>query len=241
VDKITAGFYIGDMQEFIAIGHRGACGYEPENTLSSFDKAVSLGCPWVELDVYAIEDELLVIHDDSLERTTNGHGQVQECSLEYLRSLDAGNGQQIPTLKEVADLIDRRAGINIELKGKNTAAPASQFVADACKNGWKPEQFLLSSFNHRELAAADKAWRRGALFHRPADDYFARTAELEAYALNLSLRIVDQQTVEAAHERGLKVFVYTVNETEDLQRMMAIGVDGVFSDYPDRALQIVTG
>jgi glycerophosphoryl diester phosphodiesterase len=89
----------------ICFGHRGAAGYAPENTLASVEKAISLGADWVEVDVYAVENELVVIHDDRLERTTNGSGYIIEQSLEYLRSLDAGEGEKIPFLREIFDLV----------------------------------------------------------------------------------------------------------------------------------------
>ena len=119
---MSAKFDLQSMP-FVCIGHRGASGYEPENTLSSFERAIAMGCRWIELDVYQVEGELIVIHDSTLDRTTNGQGRVASQTLAYLRSLDAGNGQQIPTLTEVISAVDHRAGINIELKGKHTAAP----------------------------------------------------------------------------------------------------------------------
>ncbi len=219
----------------ICIGHRGASGHRPENTLAAFDYAVTLGCPWVELDVYHIEDELIVFHDDKLERCTNGTGDIRDKSFAYLRGLDAGEGQQIPTLREVANLINQRAGINVELKGPDTAAPVCALLDQLVREGWDANQFLLSSFYHAELAKADPKYRRGALFHKK-QNYFQTTDSLAAYALNLSLKIVDAQTVNDAHERGLKVFVYTVNETDDIDAMRALGVDGIFCDYPDRAI-----
>jgi glycerophosphoryl diester phosphodiesterase len=112
-----------DQISFNCIGHRGACGHAPENTLSSFELAIEMGCPWIELDVYHIDGELLVIHDDTLERTTNGTGDVMDQSVAYLRTLDAGDGQQIPTLNEIIELVGHRAGINVELKGPDTELP----------------------------------------------------------------------------------------------------------------------
>ena len=222
------------MHNMICIGHRGASGYAPENTLEAFELAISMHSPWVELDVYAVEDELLVIHDDTLERTTNGRGRVMQTPLAALRSLDAGKGQQIPTLSKVIELIDHRAGINIELKGEHTALPVNRLLADYRERGWHADEFILSSFDHRELGRADPAYRRGVLFGRASKDYFKQTTALDAYSLNLSLRLVQPALVEEAHRRGLKVFVYTVNEVEDIERMRAMGVDGIFCNYPDR-------
>ena len=227
------------MTNFLCFGHRGACGYEPENTLSSFARAIDMGCPWIELDVYAVAGELLVIHDDSLERTTNGEGDVMASALEYLRSLDAGRGQQIPTLREVVELVDRRCGINVELKGPDTASPVSTFLSSLCDQGWDGHQFLLSSFRHSELAKADPQFRRGALFYKAVPDYFTRTSSLDAYSINLSRKLINEKLVDEAHARDLKVYVYTVNEPKEIQHMMTLGVDGVFSDYPDRVLNVM--
>ncbi len=232
------------MSNFFCIGHRGASGYEPENTLQSFEKAIELGCNWIELDVYAVEGVLLVIHYDSLERTTNGKGEVMDASLEYLRSLDAGEGQQIPTLDEGASLVDQRCGINIELKGPDTAVPVSAYLKGICSiendpNGWNIDQFLVSSFNHRELSLTDSDFRRGALFYKEIPDYFKRTTNLSAYAINLPLKLVSESIISAAHAKGLKVLVYNVNKSHDIEHMIKIGVDGVFCDYPDRVLTIL--
>ena len=111
----------------IAIGHRGAMGHEPENTIRSVRKALELGASWVEVDVYPVEGELVVIHDDRLERTTNGRGYVVEQSLDSLRSLDAGKGEKIPLLREVFDAVDHRAGVNVQFQ----CPAATKLVADA--------------------------------------------------------------------------------------------------------------
>ena len=140
------------MASVLCIGHRGAKGYMPENTLPSFQYAMDLGCDWLELDVYSVEDELLVIHDKRVDRTTDGHGLIEELKLDYLRSLDAGNGAKIPTLTEVLDLVNGKCGINVELKGRNTALPVSELLSNYA---WSAEKVLLSSFDHEELAQTD--------------------------------------------------------------------------------------
>jgi len=224
------------MTDMICIGHRGASGYAPENTLAAFALAIEMGCSWVELDVYVVEGELLVIHDDTLERTTNGKGRVMDTSLSALRALDAGTGQQIPTLSEVIELIDHRAGINIELKGPHTAAPVNALLAGYVESGWRAEEFMISSFYHAELALTDPRYRRGALFAKSVHDYFQRTRELGAFAFNPGIKLVTPQLVTAAHDEGLLVYVYTVNKVADIERMRAYGVDGVFCNYPDRVI-----
>src|SRR5271154_2195490 len=140
------------MRNFLCIGHRGAKGLEAENTLRSVRKALDLGVDGVEIDVYLAGGQLVVIHDDTLERTTNGRGRVEDQSFEYLRSLEAGLGEKIPTLREVFETVNRRAFINIELKGGGTAEPVLELIEEYVnKRGWVREDFLISSFDLHEL------------------------------------------------------------------------------------------
>ncbi len=223
------------------IGHRGAMGHVPENTLASFQKALDFGVEWLELDVYFVDGELVVIHDDTLDRTTNGTGNVMDFSLKYIRSLDAGHGQKVPLLSEVFELADRQVGINVELKGPGTAIPTIQFLEEQLKKGWQLDQLLLSSFNHQELLLAKQTnptFPRAPLYWMGDIDYDFVLNELEAIAVNPSLKMVTAELVQEAHQHDLKVFVYTVNETADLQRMMDWGVDGVFTNFPDRLNQL---
>lgn len=224
-------------KKILNIGHRGAAGLAPENTLKSVHKALDHGVDWIEVDVYYVDGELLVIHDDRLERTTNGSGYVLEKSFSYLRSLDAGDGEQIPTLQEVLALIDRKAGINIELKGPDTAEAVATLIHDALRRGWQYDQFLVSSFNHHSLQhikEIDPNVPIGVLIYALPLDYAAAAGELTAFSVNMGMSFITKAFVEDAHKRQLKVFVYTVNEAEDFVRMAALGVDGIFTDYPDR-------
>lgn len=228
---------------WLCIGHRGAKGYEPENTLRSIRKALALGASWIEVDVYAVEHELLVIHDARLERTTNGEGYVEQQSLSYLRSLDAGKGEQIPLLSEVVDCISQQASLNIELKGENTATkPVAKLIQQYLAKGWSTDLFLVSSFNHRELALFKQLLhniKTGALLCGLPIDNAAFAKRIGVYSVNMSIEFIDRLFVEDAHQRGLKVFVYTVNHPDDIERMYQLGVDGVFSDYPDRVLEFI--
>ena len=137
----------------LKIGHRGAMGHEPENTLCSFQKALELGVDMIELDVYVLKTgELVVIHDDKVDRTTNGHGYVIDKSFKEIRSLDAGQGEKIPTLNEVFGLVDKKVPINVELKGEGTAIPVAKLIEQYINDkGWTEEHFLVSSFDHPEL------------------------------------------------------------------------------------------
>lgn len=224
----------------LCIGHRGAMGHAPENTLSSIRKALELGVRCIEVDVYYVDEHLVVFHDDRLERITNAVGYLQEQSFEYLRTLDAGDGQRIPTLEEVCDEIDSKACLNIELKGTDTAGPVVELIAEYVDKGWFKDAFLLSSFDHRELLEVkrlDKDIKLGMLIPGlPVED--AKLADdLGPFSVHAALDSVDRRFVDDAHNRGLKVYVYTVNHAEDISKMYALGVDGVFSNFPERVLE----
>jgi len=207
------------MSDFLCIGHRGARGLEPENTLRSIRKALVLGADGVEIDVYAVKNQLVVIHDETLERTTNGSGRVEAQSFEYLRSLDAGKGEKIPTLREVLD-----TGLASGLIGEYVAAHA-----------WKDADFLVSSFDLDELGKLKNSGiRLGTLFTEPPENYAGIAKYLGAYSVHIAVESANEDFITDAHRHGLKVFVYTVNSIDGIRRMRDIGADGVFTDYPDR-------
>ncbi len=235
----------------LSIGHRGAAGYAPENTIAAVEQGIRLGAQWVEVDVYCVEGELIVFHDDRLERTTNGTGLVMEQSFEYLRSLDAGDGQQIPTLQEVFDTIAQfrsLIGINIELKGSNTAEPVAAFLQhQSVEHALSLPKLLqrnllaVSSFEHsqlQQLHQLNPAIPLGALFWglppEGPGNAIAIAQALSAQSINLRHDTVTAAIISAAHGAGLKVWAYTVNDPQDLSRMRSLGVDGVFTDYPGR-------
>lgn len=226
------------MTDFFVFAHRGAKGYQPENTLAAFAKALELGAKWIELDVYAVADELIVFHDDCLERTTNGSGYVAESSLEYLRSLDAGKGERIPFLTEVFDLVDAKAGINIELKGPGTAPLVAQQLSRLLDSAqWQRDHFIVSSYDRDallEFSAKIPQVRVGALTSFIPPGYAEFSEAVNAWSVHASLECVNREFIDDAHRRGKKLFVYTVNRPDDYACMRAMGVDGVFSDYPDR-------
>lgn len=227
-------------KNLLCIGHRGAMGHAPENTLASIRKALELGAPCVEIDVYHVDGQLVVFHDRRLERTTNGTGYLLEQTFTGLRSLDAGNGEKIPTLKEVFEAVRLKAGVNIELKGPGTAKPVVKFLSGMRAVGWNDDLILISSFDHRELARVrrmDPRIKLGAMMvGLPVDDA-AFAASLGAYSVHLSLEFIDRKFVDDAHSRGLRVFVFTVNHPEDIKKMRELDVDGVFTNYPERVLK----
>ena len=234
------------LSSFLVIGHRGAAGLAPENTLPSFRKALDLGCRAIELDVHAVRDaedttQLMVIHDDTVQRTTNGKGLVSDYAFEQLSKLDAGDGNPIPRLAEVTALVaqhfaDAQPLINIELKGRGTAAPTARFLQA------HPElAVLVSSFNHRELAAfraLDETTPIAPLFERARASMLDTASALGASCVNVSQRMVKAALIEQCNDAGYPVLVYTVNQLHDAQRLKAMGVAGVFTDRPDLLITV---
>lgn len=226
------------------IAHRGASGDFPENTLLAIEQALLQGADAIEIDVYAVEDELIVIHDPKLERTTNGSGTIYQHALSYLLQLDAGQGQRIPTLWQVLQLTHGKCWLNIELKGKNTAEPLLALLTKAEQQlGLDPAQLLVSSFNHHlllQLQQACPALKLGALTASLQLNYARYVADLKFYSIHCDVNFIDQSLVDDAHALGLKAYVYTVDELEDIQAMQQLGVDGIFTNYPARSRVIAS-
>lgn len=223
----------------LKIGHRGAMGYAPENTLKSFKKAIELKVDAIELDVHICKSgEIVVIHDKKVDRTTNGSGYVKEKTFDELRNLNAGDGEKIPLLSEVLDLINRKVKINIELKGDNTAKPVSELIEYYVKNkSWDYDDFILSSFNHYELRKFkefNSNIKIGALLEGIPIGFSEFAEKLNVHSVNLGYESINQEFVDDAHSRNFKVYVSTVNDLDDIQRIKNLNVDGIFSNFPDR-------
>jgi glycerophosphoryl diester phosphodiesterase len=216
----------------LIIGHRGAAGLVAENTLPSFLKAVETGVDAVELDVHLADGELIVIHDDTLDRTTNGRGELHDARLSDLRNLDAGNGAPIPLLKEVLEALPVEIGVNIELKGPGTGAPLAEFLP-----GDPGRDVLVSSFEHgrlRAFAAERPDIPVAPLYGRWRGEPLRTCQLLGARFLNIGRKLARADRLAAANAAGLKVLVYTVNDLHEARRLFEMGAWGVFTDFPDR-------
>ncbi len=223
----------------LCFGHRGAMGYEPENTLRSIRRGIELGAQWIEIDVYFVCGRLVVIHDDTFERTTNGKGALAACTIDYLRSLDAGAGEAIPFLEEVIETVANRAGLNIELKGPGTGVPVAEFLSNLIGEG-AYTNYLLSSFELAELSDAQSvnpSIPLGLLAHDKGAAAVRAAFELGAVSIHPNRNIVDRELIELAHAHGLKIIPYTVNDAREIARLRSLGVDGIFCDFPDRVFR----
>ena len=227
--------------KLFCFGHRGARGREPENTLRSVRKALELGADGIEVDVHLVDGQLMVIHDDTLERTTNGSGPIAGRTFAFLRSLDAGHGERIPTLEEVFDVVKRRGVVNVELKGPGTAVPVARLIEQYLKRpGWSVEDFLVSSFDRGQIRQTRELLpelRAGLLIDKLPKGLMEMARELGVWSIHPSKRCVTLKLVDDAHQCGMKVFVYTVNQLREVAAVARLGVDGVFTDYPDRVME----
>lgn len=222
----------------IIIGHRGASGYEPENTLSSFKKAIEMGVDMIECDVHqCASGEIVVIHDATVNRTTNGEGFIHEKTLKEIKQLKTTGNEQIPTLQETLDCINRKVTINIELKGKNTALAVATIIKKYIKEkNWKYDDFLISSFNHHELKYIKELIpeiKIAPLLCSLPIDYAKCASALNAYSIHLSNEAIDEHLINDAHQRDLKVYVYIINNTVDLEKIKNLNIDGFFTDFPN--------
>lgn len=223
----------------LIFAHRGASAIEPENTLLSIQSAIDSNVYAIEIDIFEVDGKLVVIHDRWLERTTSGSGLLTGHSFDDLRQLDAGKGQQIPTLDEVLAIIPEHYLLNIELKGINDIQLVLQCIDQAVlKYNINTKQLLLSSFNHHQLYAI--AQQRpdlaiGALTASLPLNYAAFATALNAYSVHISIDAINKDFVMDAHQRGLKVYVYTVDRLEDIYLLNSLGVDGIFANNPKQA------
>ncbi len=230
----------------LRIAHRGASGRAPENTRAAFAAALALGVDAIELDCQLSADGVpVVIHDETLERTTSGLGPVGAKRWDELAALDAGawrgeafRGERIPTLADVLAQLDGTVVLNVEIKSGHDVgaieAPLVELVAARGALSW----VIFSSFHEtavRNVRAASADAAIGVLWDRkPAAGALALAVELGARCIVPSRRVVTPELVAAAHGRDLGVWVWTVNEVAEMRRLVAAGVDALFSDYPER-------
>jgi len=216
------------------LGHRGAPAYEPENTLASFKKAIELGVDQIELDLrFSKDSKLVVIHNEKLDRTTNGKGFVREFTLTELKKLDAGKGEKIPTLQEVIDLIrDKGIFLQIELKESNM----QRHLLDLIQKNNLEERVMVISFLHEELRKIKELnpkIKTGILIGQKSIDPLERLRQVRADAVSMRHTLVNKRLVERLHQNNIELTVWVVNEPRDVRRAIELGVDIIGTDKPD--------
>lgn len=219
------------------VGHRGAAGVLPENTLKGFRYAIALGVDYVECDVHLSRDrQLVVIHDATVERTTNGHGAVRDLAFARLRSLDAGQGEAVPTLDEVLETVQNEAHLLIELKGIGV----EQATVEAVRAHDMVNDVTFSSFSLERLAtvrAMGKELRLRAILPNPSDFDLARALDLDAVGIDIRYLHASIGVIQSAQARGLEILVWNPDGWPEQAAMMALGVDGISTNRPDLLLE----
>lgn len=240
------------------VGHRGAMGHAPENTMASFRKGLDLGADWVECDVQLSKDgKVMVFHDPTLNRTSNGTGPLRNRTASQLRSLDAGawfspefKGQRIPTLNELlrwAKPCKTRSGLPlgllVEIKNKPVSYPGiERKVAQAIQSAGMAERVVVISFDHAAVKKikriAPRLWT-GMLYHKPLKDPVARARALKANVVSPAMQLATKSLALRARGAGLTLSVWTVNEEKDMKKMISCGVDAITTNLPDRLSRVL--
>ena len=226
-------------KEPLVIGHRGAMGHETENTLPSIQKALDLGVDMIEIDVFKIKSgEVVVFHDDKLDRITNAPGNIEDYYIVDLMQVIVDGGHKIPMLQEVLKLIDNKVALNIELKGAGTADRVNHIMKYYIEQkNWSPDNFIISSFNWDELKDMRKYNSNVAIAVLTEEDPLEAipvAKELNAVAINPYFKKLDEEKADAIHDAGFKIYTWTVNEPADIEAMKNVGVDGIITNFPER-------
>ena len=221
------------MQKVLRIGHRGAAGHAPENTLAAIRKGIALGVDFVEIDVRRTADGVLVVlHDGTVNRTTNGKGRVDRLSLRDIEKLNAGSGEHIPTLDEALRVVRGEAGLMLELKVKGVAPQTVEVVREA---GFR-DPVIYASFLHDELKDVRRVDPGASLMVLFGSLSRISVPHAMKYGPYVGLRH-DKATrplVDAFHRADLLVFVYTADAPSDIQHALSLDVDGIISNFPER-------
>ena len=227
------------MKSTLKVGHRGAKGYISENTLPSIQKALDLNVDGIEIDVHLCAfGELVVFHDFTLDRMTNGTGEIGKQTLSQLQNLLVDGKYKIPMLTEVLDLIKAKCLLNIELKGEKTALPTVKLLHQYFDKGtWTYNDILISSFQRKELEAVynfDKKIPLGVLTKASVNASIRFAKTINAVAIHTNFALLSKNNVKEAQDEGFKVNAWTVNDFESIERIKSYEVDAIISDFPDR-------
>lgn len=228
-----------NSQQMLKIAHRGAKAYEPENTLQAFQKALDLNSDGIELDVHlSSDDQIIVIHDETIDRTANGKGLVSSFSLAEIKSFLIDGKYQIPTLNEVFDLINKRCLINIELKGLATPNKVVALIEEyISEKNWNYNHFIVSSFDWNMLQETSNLNPNipiGVLTEENLETALAFAEKIKAKAINPDFQLLNAENVQKIQEKGFLVFPWTVNTEKDIQEMKSYNINGIISDNPDK-------
>lgn len=241
---------VGILSRTQISAHRGFSHKAPENTLPAFQAAIDCGADYIELDVQlTADDQLVVFHDESLERTTNGKGKLSDYTYEQLQELSAGswfgkNGEfddvRIPLFTEVLDLVGRNALLNIEIKRSGDPKKTAERVVELIEQYGIVNTCYITSFSYpalKKVKQLDPKIKTGFIANLFTATSYAQLPYIDAVSMNYLF--VNQSVVNSVHRNGKRIFVWTVDRQRDVQKMLALGVDNIITNRPDKALEIV--
>lgn len=225
-------------KKILRIGNRGAKGHVTENTIESIKKAMDMGVDGIEIDIHrCASGELVVFHDFTLDRITDGSGEVSKNTLNALKRLKTKGNYQIPTLAQVLAFIDNKCLLTIELKGQDTAKEAARIITFYVdKKGWDYQNLIVSSFQEDLLQTVYKINEKiplGVHTNTNLDTSLVFAKTVKAVAIYPEYTMLTHEIVEDLQE-DFKIFAYTVNNLKPIARIKSYGVDGIISDFPDR-------
>ena len=229
-----------ENKDILNIGHRGAKGHIAENTLESIQKAINLGVDGVEIDVFrCASGEIVVFHDKKLDRLTNSTGFIEEMTIDALNNVLVEGKYKIPTLEEVLTLIDGNILLNVELKGKNTAKKTALILEKFVSNTkWESNQLIVSSFDWDELIIFKNENTDipiGILNDKNTlNEVLDIAMKLDAVAIHPNFSSLNQEVVNTIHDSGFKIYSWTINAPEEIDKAITFGIDGIITDFPDR-------
>ncbi|MGV8146219.1 MAG: glycerophosphodiester phosphodiesterase [Alkaliphilus sp.] len=240
------------MKKSLILAHRGASAYAPENTIIAFKEAIKMGADGFELDVHLSKDGyLIVIHDESVDRTTNGNGFIKDLTLDEIKRLDAGSWydskfykEKVSTLDEVVHLVkDTPLLVNIEIKnGPFFYEGIEQKIVDCVVKYDMQDRVIISSFDHYsvvKIKEINPSIKTGALFVSRTIAPWKYIKKIGADALHPHFISVTSEMVKNCHESNIEIHTYTVNEPEHINYLNKLGVDSIITNFPDRAKEIV--
>lgn len=221
------------------IGHRGAKAWMDENTLESIQKAINLGVDAIEVDIHACKTgELIVIHDPSVDRTTNGTGKIAKLTYTQISQLTTTNGYNIPTLEQVLDFCQGKCHIHIELKGKGTATKTAALITQQVENNhWAFDSLIISSFKFsrlKKIKTLNPHIQLGLIAHKNLKEKLQLAAENNFYAFYAFHEKLKKPVVTLAKKNGIKIYCWTVNKKLNIKKMVSLAVDGIITDHPEK-------
>lgn len=229
-----------NSNQVLIIAHRGSHKIAPENTLKAFQKAIELKADYVEFDVHQSKDgEIVIIHDSNTHRTTGRKGSIPEMTLAEIKEFDAGEGEQIPTLDELIKIAKSKIGLQLEIKAPGMA----QKIVNKLRDANLIESTIISSLDHNELLEIQKIepnlklgalvlrMKKGKTIQKALDNHFGY--------IHPEFHFIKKASIDAAHEKNIKVNAWTVNTRTNMKKLMAMGIDGFITNNIEFAKEVL--